>query len=66
MGINFARANLGNTNITTRLRVAIVVLTLSAKPERANDWTDNGVYQVTEELQHDLTKVENVALVQIP
>src|SRR5512136_916537 len=42
--------------------VAIVVFTLSAKPERASGWTDNGLYQVAEELQHDLTKVENVGL----
>ncbi len=42
--------------------VAIVVLTLSAKPERAKDWTDNGLYQVAEELQHELTKVEDVGL----
>ena len=40
--------------------VAIVVLTLAAKPERAAAWTDNGLYQVAEELQHDLTKVDNV------
>jgi multidrug efflux pump subunit AcrB len=40
--------------------VAIVVLTLSAKPDKAKGWTDNGLYQVAEELQHDLTKVENV------
>jgi multidrug efflux pump subunit AcrB len=42
--------------------VAIVVLTLSARPERADNWTDNGLFQVAEELQHDLTKVENVGL----
>ncbi|MGC1864534.1 MAG: efflux RND transporter permease subunit [Methylocystis sp.] len=40
--------------------VAIVVLTLAAKPERVGAWTDNGLYQVAEELQHDLTKVDNV------
>lgn len=40
--------------------VAIVVLTLAAKPERAESWTDNGLFQVAEELQHELTKVENV------
>ncbi len=42
--------------------VAIVVLTLAAKPERAAEWTDNGLYQVAEELQHELTKVDNVGL----
>ena len=40
--------------------VAIVVLTLAAKPDRASAWTGNGLYQVAEELQHDLTKVDNV------
>ncbi|QGM46814.1 efflux RND transporter permease subunit [Methylocystis heyeri] len=45
--------------------VAIVVLTLSAKPERAADWTDNGLYQVAEELQHELTKVDNIGLTYI-
>ncbi len=40
--------------------VAILVLTLSAKPERASEWTDNGLYQVAEELQHELTKVDGV------
>ncbi len=40
--------------------VAIVVLTLSAKPERAQFLTANSLYQVAQELQHDLTKVENV------
>ncbi len=40
--------------------VAIIVLTLSPKPERAGAWTENGLYQVAEEIQHDLTKVENV------
>ncbi len=42
--------------------VAIVVLTLSAKPEFGARWTDNGLYQVAEELQHELTKVDNVGL----
>lgn len=40
--------------------VAIIVLSLSPKPERASAWTENGLYQVAEEIQHDLTKVENV------
>jgi multidrug efflux pump subunit AcrB len=42
--------------------VAIVVLTLSAKPEFAAKWTENGLFQVAEELQHELTKVDNVGL----
>ncbi|MFI5011141.1 MAG: efflux RND transporter permease subunit [Hyphomicrobiales bacterium] len=40
--------------------VAIVVLTLAAQPGGAADWSDNGLYQVAEELQHELAKVENV------
>jgi multidrug efflux pump subunit AcrB len=40
--------------------VAIVVLTLSARPDQADRWSDNGIYQVAEELQHELAKVENV------
>ncbi len=40
--------------------VATVVLTLSAKKEAEKQWDDNGLYRVAEDLQHDLTKVENV------
>jgi multidrug efflux pump subunit AcrB len=40
--------------------VAIVVLTLSAKPDKAGEWNGNGLYQVAEELQHEITKVEGV------
>ena len=40
--------------------VAILVLTLSAKPDKAGEWNDNGLYQVAEELQHELTKVDGV------
>ena len=40
--------------------VAIVVLTLAPKAQRADAWTDNGLYQVAEELQHDLSKVDNI------
>ncbi len=40
--------------------VAIVVLTLSARPDQSAIWTDNGLYQVAEELQHELAKVDNV------
>ena len=40
--------------------VAILVLTLSAKPGNASEWTGNGLFQVAEELQHELTKVEGV------
>ena len=40
--------------------VPIIVLTLSAQPDRAGEWTDNGLYQVSEELQHELAKVDGV------
>ena len=40
--------------------VAIVVLTLSAKPDKAGEWNDNGLYQVAEELQHEIAKVDGV------
>lgn len=40
--------------------VATVVLAISASPERVDDFTPNGLYQIAEELQHELGKVENV------
>jgi multidrug efflux pump subunit AcrB len=40
--------------------VAIVTLTLSASPGQASRWSDNGLFQVAEELQHELAKVDNV------
>ena len=40
--------------------VAIVTLTLSASPGEANRWSDNGLFQVAEELQHELAKIDNV------
>ena len=40
--------------------VAILVLTLSANADKAGQWTDNGLEQVAEELQHELTKVNGV------
>ena len=40
--------------------VAIVVLTMSPKKGNAAAWTPNGLYQVAEELQHDLSKVDNI------
>jgi multidrug efflux pump subunit AcrB len=40
--------------------VAILTLTLSPKPQAAARWTDNGLYQIAEELQHELVKVNNV------
>jgi len=40
--------------------VAIIVLTLSAEADKAGEWTDNGLYQVSEQLQHELAKVDGV------
>ena len=45
--------------------VAIVTLTLSPTPQAAARWTDNGLYQIAQELQHELVKVENVGLTYI-
>ncbi len=40
--------------------VAIIVLTLSAQADKAAEWTDNGLLQVSQELQHELAKVDGV------
>ncbi len=45
--------------------VAIVTLTLAPKPDAAARWTDNGLYQIAQELQHELVKVEDVGLTYI-
>jgi multidrug efflux pump subunit AcrB len=45
--------------------VATVVLTLHPKPAQAARWDDNGLYNVAEELQHELMKVEDVGLTYI-
>ena len=45
--------------------VAILVLTLSAAADKAGEWTANGLEQVAEELQHELTKVDGVGLTYI-
>src|SRR3990170_4869542 len=42
--------------------VAIVVLTLSPRPEAAARWTDKDLYQVADELRTELMKVDNVGL----
>ncbi len=42
--------------------VAIVVLTLSPKPEAASHWTANGVTRVTRELQVELAKLDDIGL----
>ena len=65
------RANL--TEIPTGIReplivgrgindVAIVVLTLSPKPDKAGRWDDNALFRLAEELRHELVKVDNVGL----
>ncbi|WP_291717662.1 efflux RND transporter permease subunit [Magnetospirillum sp. 64-120] len=40
--------------------VAILVLTLAPKPEAAERWNDNALYNLAEELRHELVKVDNV------
>ena len=42
--------------------VPIVTLTLSPKAENADRWTDNALYNIAEELQHELIKIEDVGL----
>ena len=45
--------------------VAVVVLTLSPKPEAAARWTDKDLYELGEELQAELVKTDNVGLAYI-
>ena len=40
--------------------VAILVLTLSPRKAVADHWTSNGLASVAREIQHDLSKVENI------
>ena len=42
--------------------VAIVTLTLEPKAAAAARWTDNGLFQIADELRHELVKVDNVGL----
>jgi multidrug efflux pump subunit AcrB len=42
--------------------VAIVVLTLTPKPEAAARYTDKDLYQIADELRADLTKIDDVGL----
>jgi multidrug efflux pump subunit AcrB len=42
--------------------VAIVVLTLSPRPEAAERYTDKDLYQIADELRAELIKVDNVGL----
>ena len=45
--------------------VAVVVLTLSPKPEAASRWTEKDLYQLGRELQFELVKTDNVGLTYI-
>jgi multidrug efflux pump subunit AcrB len=45
--------------------VAIVTLTLTPKPAAAARWDDNGLYQIADELQHELVKVDDIGLTYI-
>ena len=45
--------------------VAVVVLTLSPKPDAAARWTEKDLYQVARELQYELVKTDNVGLTYI-
>jgi multidrug efflux pump subunit AcrB len=45
--------------------VAIVTLGLEPKPEAAARWTDNGLFQIADELRHELVKVDDVGLTYI-
>ena len=45
--------------------VAIVVLTLSPKPEAAARWTDKDLYQLADQLRSELVKTDNIGLTYI-
>ena len=45
--------------------VAVVVLTLSPKPEAATRWTGKDLYQLADELRSELVKTDNVGLTYI-
>ena len=42
--------------------VAVVVVTLSPKPEAASRWTEKDLYELADKLRAELTKVDNVGL----
>jgi multidrug efflux pump subunit AcrB len=42
--------------------VAVIVLTLSPKPEAASRWTDKDLYELADKLRGELISVENVGL----
>ncbi|MBQ0720707.1 MAG: efflux RND transporter permease subunit [Gammaproteobacteria bacterium] len=44
---------------------AVVVLTLSPKPGNAGRWTSDSLYDLTEELKHEIIKVDDVGLTYI-
>ncbi len=45
--------------------VAVVVLTLSPKPEAAARWTDKDLYELADKLQAELVKTDNIGLTYI-
>ena len=45
--------------------VAVVVLTLSPRPDAAPRWTEKDLYQLARELQYELDKTDNVGLTYI-
>jgi multidrug efflux pump subunit AcrB len=45
--------------------VAVVVLTLSPRPEAAARWTDKDLYELAEKLQAELVKTDNIGLTYI-
>ncbi len=45
--------------------VAIVVLTLSPKPEAATRWTDKDLYELSDQLRSELVKTDNIGLTYI-
>ncbi|HSV29400.1 MAG TPA: efflux RND transporter permease subunit, partial [Candidatus Omnitrophota bacterium] len=45
--------------------VAVVVLTLAPKPGKADRWDDNALFNLAEELQHELVKVDDIGLTYI-
>ncbi len=45
--------------------VAVVVLTLSPKPDAAARWTDKDLYELADQLRSELVKVDNVGLTYI-
>ena len=45
--------------------VAVIVLTLSPKPEAAERWTDKDLYELADKLRAELMKVDNIGLTYI-